>query len=599
MLMDIWEVDSAYAKFTSDYIFRDKDILMTVPGVAYRAKQDAFVAPLTWALCVAARGVFGASLELSVAVQQWAWNEVNTRVNPSLDLRLATDAPVGELYEGDEALFPFQRAGVKFLSLARRAILGDDMGSGKTIQAIATMRTAHARGERVFPALVVAPSGMVLTWEAEIHKWFPEARVGVVKGTKAKRDKMLASDLDIFVINWELVRMHSRLAPYGSIRLKRCHVCEKNLPETNKQASCEACDKELNKIKFATLIVDEAHRLKSPKAKQTRAVWAVGHSSDLEYCIAMSGTPIADAPDDFWSILHLVHPQEHPSRTKFIDRYCATSFNPWSGGLTITGLARDTMSELFSAVDPRMRRMPKEVVLPFLPKKVYSTRYADMPPRQAKAYQMMAEQMIAITEEGVPVIATNELSKLTRLSQFASSMVEMVDNEIEMVGPSNKVDALIELLEEMDQEPLVVFALHRQLIELAAARLLKEKISYSMIVGGQTMDEREQAKQAFQNGEVRVVLCTLGAGGVGITLTRSNTLAFLEMSWSNIDNKQAEDRVHRIGSEIHDKVHIIDIIAPGTVEVNQRATLERKKGRLEEIVRDKDTITKLIMGQGE
>jgi SNF2 family DNA or RNA helicase len=165
-----------------------------------------------------------------------------------------------------------------------------------------------------------------------------------------------------------------------------------------------------------------------------------------------------------------------------------------------------------------------------------------------------------------------------------------------LASPSNKVEAMMEILEEMGNEPLVVFANSRQLIELAATAVKDAKISYGLLVGGQNMDEREAVKESFQNGHIRVVLCTISAGGIGITLTRSSTALFLQRSWSMIENKQAEDRVHRIGSEIHDKIHIIDIVSIGTMEERQLdEVLPGKEGRLEEIMRDTATIRRMIM----
>ena len=146
----------------------------------------------------------------------------------------------------------------------------------------------------------------------------------------------------------------------------------------------------------------------------------------------------------------------------------------------------------------------------------------------------------------------------------------------------------------MVDEPAVVFAQSRQLIELAAKRLDKEKISYTMIVGGQSADEREASKTSFQDGKVRVILCTIAAGGIGITLTRAGTAIFLQRSWSMVDNAQAEDRVHRIGSEIHDKINIIDILSIGTLEERQRLVLSTKEERLEEVLRDRDTLARLL-----
>ena len=582
MKMELWDKDPSRILFVSDYLLRDKDILMMVPGMSYRTRDQVFVAPCSWGTCQSARGIFGDRLEVGPKLAQWATNEWETRVKPSMDLRQATSA------DGDERLYDYQRAGVQWLKFSRRGVLGDDMGTGKTVQSITALRELQLAGEDVGPALVVAPNNMLLTWKKELAKWFPEATAAVIKGTKAKREKIIAEGADFFIINWEGVRGHSRLAPYGSVRLKRCVVCNPSLENIpyNAQSRCESCPASLNKIGFRTLVLDEAHRMKDPKAKQSRAVKALA-TEETEFIFALTGTPIADGPQDFWPALNMVAPEDWPARVPFIDRYCLTYLNPWAGQMDVMGLKLDTQSEFYRILDPRFRRMPKDLVLPFLPKKTYSTRYVEMTPKQAKAYETMAEQMVAMTDGG-PIIALDNLSKLTRLSQFASAMAEVDENgDVKLTEPSNKVDALVELLEELGQEPAVVFSESRQVIELAAARLTKLGITYTMIVGGQTPDQREKAKDDFQAGKVRTILCTIKAAKEGITLTRAGTAIFLTRSWSPVDNKQAEDRVHRIGSEIHDKVNIIGIEAIGTVEEGQREALEVKAIMFEEIVRDR------------
>ena len=581
MRIELWDNDPSMIQITGQYINRYKELVMSIPGARYRSRDDAFVVPLSWGACQAARGIFGQDLEVGESLAEWARIEWTTRVKPAMDLRTATEAA------GDDRLFTFQRAGVQFLKFARRAVLGDDMGTGKTIQAIAAMREQHLAGIDGFPAIIVAPNNMLLTWRKELLKWFPEAKAAVIKGSKAQRDKIIAAGADIFIINWEGVRGHARLAPWGTIRLKRCIVCNPTLENTaaNSQARCESCPGQLNKIKWRTLILDEAHRMKDPKSKQTRAVMGLVGDS-VEFVYALTGTPIADGPQDFWPMLHTVSPNEWPSRDSFITRYCLTYMNTWAGHLDVMGLRRETMDEFFRILDPRMRRMPKSEVLPFLPPKLHSTRYVEMTPKQAKAYKMMEEQMVAPVSGG-RVLALDPLTKLTRLSQFASAMAEITDDGVRLTEPSCKVDGLVELLDEMGQEPLVVFAQSRQLLEIAAARLTKLGISYSMIVGGQTADQREKAKDDFQAGNVRVILCSIQAAKEGITLTRAGTAVFLNRSWSNIDNTQAEDRVHRIGSEIHDKVQIITLETIGSVEEGQRETLASKGDMLEEIVRDR------------
>jgi SNF2 family DNA or RNA helicase len=274
------------------------------------------------------------------------------------------------------------------------------------------------------------------------------------------------------------------------------------------------------------------------------------------------------------------------------------SFNPF-GGMTVIGLKPENRAEFFECVDPNMRRMPKEAVLPQLPPKLQILMQVDMLPKQDKAYRQMESDLVSMLDEGV-LVAVNPLVQLTRLSQFASAHAVINEaGELKLDEPSCKIDALEEVMEDMNGEPLVVFAQSRQLIELAGRRLEKHGKKLGYITGGQTPAERQQFIEQFQAGQLDAILCTISAGGVGITLTRAHTAVFLQRSWSMVDNTQAEDRIHRIGSEIHDSVRIIDIVARGTVEERQREVLNEKSERLEEIVRDRDFMRRLIKGEEE
>ena len=126
--------------------------------------------------------------------------------------------------------------------------------------------------------------------------------------------------------------------------------------------------------------------------------------------------------------------------------------------------------------------------------------------------------------------------------------------------------------------------------------LEKAKITYGLITGDQSGVDQDLAKTEFQAGQRRVLLVTLGAGSEGLTFTRADTAIFLEMSWSELANQQARDRIHRIGSEVHDRVEYIDLVAEGTIEERQRGVLELKEERLEEIVRDRTTLSLILKG---
>jgi SNF2 family DNA or RNA helicase len=212
----------------------------------------------------------------------------------------------------------------------------------------------------------------------------------------------------------------------------------------------------------------------------------------------------------------------------------------------------------------------------------------------------MEEMLMAALNE--LLVAPNPLSQLTRLMQFAAANAEITGRDeknnaiIKLTNPSAKVDDLIDLLEELDDQPLAVAAVSRQLIDLAAARLDKEKISYGLITGAQSSLERDRAIDQFQNGKIRVILFTLGAGAEGITLTRSQRILFMQRSFSPLQNAQGEDRIHRIGSEIHDHVQIIHQVTPGTIEERQWDQLIEKGARIEEVVRDREALARLLGG---
>lgn len=607
--IEILEEDDSKIFFTSDMWMRDNDRIAMCPGARYSSSTHRWTAPLSWATCKTLRGIFGEELQIGPRLLEWSRKEYIDRVKPSIEMRtaLSLNEDDNSVYaqqirknsdESELPLYPFQKSGIKFLASAKRALLLDDMGTGKTRQTIETLKLLHQTGEDVFPAVIVAPKNVLHAWDREFKRWWPEARVELPESSVAKKRKAVQNikdgKADVLVINYEALRTLTRLAPYGSVRLRKCHVCDTSLPDTKEysQTKCERCKREMNNIAWKSVVVDEAHRMKDPKAKQTRACWAL-RTNETKFRYALTGTVIANAPDDMWSALHFVSPEEWPSRREYIERYCLTAFSAW-GPANVIGLKPEMKEEFFSIVDPRMRRTPKAAVLTQLPDKTYVTRFVDMPPKQSKPYKQLRDGMIARLDEGL-VIAANPLVQLTRLSQFASATCTINDDgEVVMSAPSNKIDALMDVMGDMNEKPVVVFAQSRQLIDLTAKRFDSEKIPYTMIVGGQSAYDRQEAIDKFQQGQVRAILCTISAGGVGVTLTKADTLVFLQRSWSMIDNSQAEDRIHRIGAEVHDSITIVDIVSNDTFEERQRDVLGDKQEKLEEIMRDKETLKRLL-----
>jgi Superfamily II DNA/RNA helicases, SNF2 family len=534
---------------------------MQVPGVSAVLKTPFYKAPLAWSTCLALRGIFKDSLEIEGSLLEWANGE-----RLEIDRRLT--ARLSEATFSETPMFPFQKRGATFLGVARGALLGDQPGLGKTIQAIHALNTYEA-----LPALIVCPNSVKHTWKLEFERWAPDLTISVVSGTASQRRKALAPGSDVYVVNYESVRAHSRIERYGSIRL----------------TDAEKEPKELQALGIKTVVVDEAHRIKNRKAVSTRAIKAVGKTAD--YRFALTGTPVANTPADLWSIMNFVAPEEWPSYSRFVDRYLISAPG-FFGGTEIFGLNPNTTDEFYQLLDHRFLRRTKEEVLPQLPEKTYQVRYVELEAKQAKVYKSLASDMIAQIDSGI-LFTGNPLTQMVRLRQAASAYLTLdKEDAVSLSSPSNKIEAMLELLDERAGAPTVVFAEQRLLIDLLSSELDKTDIRYGRITGAESTEERTKAVEAFQAGKLPVILCTTAAGGVGITLTAADTVVFLQRSWSAIDNSQAEDRIHRIGQE--HPVTVIDLISKGTIE---QAVFDRfgdKLDQLESVVRDKNVLLSML-----
>jgi SNF2 family DNA or RNA helicase len=153
---------------------------------------------------------------------------------------------------------------------------------------------------------------------------------------------------------------------------------------------------------------------------------------------------------------------------------------------------------------------------------------------------------------------------------------------------------------DFGDQSVVVFAVSKQLINLLSARMTKAKIKHGLITGDQSEYDRDLAINAFQAGHTKFILCTIQAGGTGITLSRGGIMAFLQRSWSLLDQTQAENRCQRPGAEeFSSSILKIDYVTPGTAEESVIRRLQGKGDALEDIVRDKDAIRRMLMGDEE
>jgi SNF2 family DNA or RNA helicase len=595
--------------------WQQKSLVKQIPGARWDAQQKTWRVPAAWASLVIMRGLFGQDLVVGDKLRDWSWRLHEDRIGPSLAVRQELVPDHDELLtnvvntwngDGKPKLYDFQRAGVQFMVRAGCGLLGDEMGAGKTPQTLSTIRAHHQLARDGLPALVICPNSVKSHWAKECATWLPQATPYVIDGSAAQKRRVLKQALGdptaLVVINIESARLFSRLAPYGSVRLSRCATCDPRSGDESLTASrCEVHRKELNEFEFRTVVLDEAHRVKDPKAKQTRAIWFLGHSASVRYRWALTGTPVANHPGDLWSIMHFVAPDEYPTKSAYVDRFCLLSWNAF-GGMDVVGIRPDTREELFKILDPRFRRMLKAVVLPQLPPKVRETRVVELSTAQARAYRELETNLRTRLADGTLLLAPNQLVVKTRLMQFASASVtvEKPDEDdisswnVTMREPSTKLDVLEEVLDELGVTtvnhrvaPVLIACEHLDVIDMVTARLNKLGVPHGVISGEVAPIDRQRALDDMNAGRNRALVFTGKAGGVGLNMSAADTLINVQRSWSLVDERQKEDRPHRPGAEHHDSIRIIDLVTTNTVEEDQVTRLVEKLQRLEEITRDR------------
>jgi SNF2 family DNA or RNA helicase len=497
-------------------------------------------------------------------------------------------------------LYPFQQAAVdKFTkpdAYITNVIIGDDMGLGKTVTAITldkTRRGADLRPEWISwlkggrpsyrkMTLVVTLKSTIGMWVEHFKEWAPELKVVSIDTTNRWPfvEAILKQKYDVYVCHWEALRFEEK------IRYAR----------------------------WFHVVADECQRMKNPKTQVTRGMLNLR----TLFKTAMSGTWADNKPQDAWQILNWLYPSKWRSMTKFIEHHVIFKHHN-VGHCQAQGCDKNHRTaykevvgvhdaELIQRqISPFYIRRRKEDVLPDLPDKYYTRLGVHLHPKQRRAYDDMRRKMLAWVgdHEGEPIAAPVVLSQLVRLQQFAVAYGKVVavkrrvkdpetghyfDKIVETLAltePSAKLDACMDIIEQLGPEDSIVFfSQSKQVMYMFAERLEKAKVSYAMLTGDTSQGARDRIVKEFQAGQRRVFIGTIAAGGVGITLTRASTVVFLDRTWSPSANRQAEDRLHRIGQR--SAVQVIDLVAEDTVDAGRLQKLELKWSWIREILGDPD-----------
>jgi SWI/SNF-related matrix-associated actin-dependent regulator of chromatin subfamily A-like protein 1 len=471
------------------------------------------------------------------------------------DSLISIPAPPGLNY------LPYQRGGVAYCVQRKDTLVADDMGLGKSIEALGFIN--YLKPKRT---LIVCPATLIFNWRNEAEKWITgfDFETCIVE---SKNDVVPDKEGIVVIVNYEKLGGDSKL--HKSIMTKEWDVG----------------------------IFDEAQYIKNPESARSKAIIGPeGVATRSKRSLFLTGTPIENYPKEIWPIAAFLCPAKFGNWWDFAKRYCSAHqqdrkyVDPKTGneywkkvwvteGASNLGELQQRLRATFM-----VRRLKKDV-LPELPpkrrqliilqdpkkdwskdprfrrwKEVYEKQYEDVSAKLEAAktdeeYRAAAKELDEVT--GIPFTEFSEVRHEVALAKLPLC-IKYID-EILAAGTQN----------------LVVFAHHRDVLEALAEKYAADCV----VVHGGTPSKgpksREEAVKAFQEGRKKIFIGQTRAAGVGITLTAADTVVFVEVDWVPGVVTQCEDRLCRIGQK--KMVHVIHTVLGGTMEVNMIQKLIKKQ----------------------
>ena len=404
-------------------------------------------------------------------------------------------------------------------------ILADEMGLGKTIQTIAFLLSNKDK-----KSIVITPTALIYNWKNELEKFAPTLKVGLLHAAKSEREKILDN-----IDNYDVI-----LTTYTTYK--------------------NDIDKYKN-INFDYCIIDDAQTIKNPDAIITKAIKNV----NAKVKFALTGTPIENNLMELWSIFDFIMPGYLYNKSKFKSIFVNNDKN---------------IIELKNLIKPFILRRTKKEVITELPDKIEQKIIIDLEKEHKRAYKgyvnLITRKIKENNQDNITVF-----SYLTKLRQLCLSPELMVKN---YQCKNSKLDVLINIINDSSDEKILVFSQFTKVLEVIGKRLNEENISYSYLDGKTSAKDRVKLVEEFNTNNNKVFLISLKAGGTGLNLTSANIVVHFDPWWNPAVENQASDRAHRFGQK--NVVHIIKLIAKGTIEENIIKLQENKDKLIKDFIND-------------
>lgn len=442
-------------------------------------------------------------------------------------LRAGEPIPDAPLPAGLQAqLRDYQHEGYRWLRLLYDyrcgGILADDMGLGKSVQAIAHVLALRETPAARLPCLLVVPTSLVPNWLAEIRRFAPSLRVLTLHGPARERLYPRIEQHDLVITTYALLHR----------------------------------DPVFVEREWDVAILDEAQAIKNAQSKVARTATKLRARQRL----CLTGTPMENHLGELWSLFNFVMPH-----ALYDQRTFATLFR--------TPIEKQRSSErremLARRIRPFLLRRTKAGVALQLPEKIEIVERIELGADQRDLYESVR---VAVHEEvrreierlGLARSRIAVLDALLKLRQACCDPRLVKLAAAARAHSSAKLEWLVETLSQLAQEGrhALVFSQFTSMIDLIKPELERAGIPYVELVGSTT--DRATPVRQFQSGEIPVFLISLRAGGTGLNLTAADTVIHYDPWWNPAVEQQATDRAHRIGQE--KTVFVYKLVAAGTVE---------------------------------
>ncbi|XZH06555.1 DEAD/DEAH box helicase [Clostridium perfringens] len=433
-------------------------------------------------------------------------------------------------------LRPYQKEGFKWINeitdLGFGGVLADDMGLGKTLQIIAFLLS-----QKKSKSIVVVPTSVIYNWMDEFEKFAPSIRVGLVHGSKSKRDKVLRDFKRGLGIKVEEENLKEKSYEKYDVLLTTYGTLKND-------------EKAYENLSFDYCIIDEAQNIKNPAAQATLSVKNIKSRCN----IALTGTPIENNLMELWSIFDFVMPGYLFTKERFRERFILDESN---------------LSELKSLITPFILRRLKEDVLSELPEKLEKKYLVEMKGKQKQLYSFYVKAIKNQLNENKSSEKSgrdkiNLFAYLTKLREICLDPSLVVPD---YTGGSSKLTVVKEIVKDASEsgKKILLFSQFTSVLKKIEEDFKKEEISYLYLDGGTSAKDRvERVKKFNEDSNIKVFLISLKAGGVGLNLTSASMVIHFDPWWNPAVEDQATDRAHRFGQE--NKVEVIKLVAKDTIE---------------------------------